>query len=88
ESLLRKDEYMLFADYQTYIDCQERVNQAYRNPEYWTRMSIINSINMGKFSADRTINEYCQEIWNVEPVKIDMEAYSQETAGLQRYCQI
>lgn len=88
ESLLGKDEYMLFADYQAYIDCQERVNQAYRNPEYWTRMSIINSINMGKFSADRTINEYCQEIWNVEPVKIDMEAYSQETAGLQRYCQI
>ncbi|MGD1804571.1 glycogen/starch/alpha-glucan phosphorylase [Dapis sp. BLCC M126] len=87
-SLLGKDEYMLLADYQSYIDCQERVNEAYRDPEYWTRMSIINSINMGKFSADRTIWEYCQEIWNVEPVKIDMEAYSQETAGLQRYCQI
>ncbi|MDJ0511259.1 MAG: glycogen/starch/alpha-glucan phosphorylase [Crocosphaera sp.] len=87
-SLLEKDEYMLLADYQSYIDCQERVNEAYRDPEYWTRMSIINSINMGKFSADRTIWEYCQEIWNVEPVKIDMEAYSQETAGLQRYCQI
>ncbi|MGD1713201.1 glycogen/starch/alpha-glucan phosphorylase [Dapis sp. BLCC M172] len=87
-SLLEKDEYMLLADYQSYIDCQERVNEAYRDPEHWTRMSIINSINMGKFSADRTIWEYCQEIWNVEPVKIDMEAYSQETAGLQRYCQI
>ncbi|MDJ0515187.1 MAG: glycogen/starch/alpha-glucan phosphorylase [Trichodesmium sp. MO_231.B1] len=87
-SLLGKDEYMLLADYQSYIDCQERVNEAYRDPEYWTRMSIINSINMGKFSADRTIWEYCQEIWNVEPVKIDMEAYIQETAGLQRYCQI
>jgi len=87
-SLLEKDEYMLLADYQSYIDCQERVNEAYRNPEHWTRMSIINSINMGKFSADRTISEYSQEIWNIEPVKIDMEAYSQETAGLQRYCQI
>ncbi|MEM1171425.1 MAG: glycogen/starch/alpha-glucan phosphorylase [Cyanobacteria bacterium P01_H01_bin.35] len=87
-SLLEKDEYFLLADYQSYIDCQERVNEAYRNPEHWTRMSIINSINMGKFSADRTIWEYCQEIWNVEPMKIDMEAYSQETAGLQRYCQI
>ncbi|NEQ36251.1 MAG: glycogen/starch/alpha-glucan phosphorylase [Okeania sp. SIO3I5] len=87
-SLLEKDEYMLLPDYQSYIDCQERVNEAYRNPEHWTRMSIINSINMGRFSADRTIWEYCQEIWNVAPVKIDMEAYSQETAGLQRYCQI
>ncbi|MCH2047253.1 MAG: glycogen/starch/alpha-glucan phosphorylase [Trichodesmium sp. St16_bin4-tuft] len=87
-SLLEKDEYMLLADYQSYIDCQEEVNKAYRNPEYWTRMSIINSINMGKFSADRTISEYCQEIWNVDPVKIDMEAYNQETAGLQRHCQI
>ena len=87
-SLLEKDEYMLLADYQSYIDCQERVNEAYRHPGHWTRMSIINSINMGRFSADRTISEYCREIWNVEPVKIDMEAYSQETAGLQRHCQI
>lgn len=82
-SLMHKDEYLLFADYQSYIECQERVSQAYRNQENWTRMSILNSARMGFFSSDRTIREYCQDIWNVEPVKIDLKEYSQETAGLK-----
>jgi starch phosphorylase len=43
-------------------------------------MSILNSARMGKFSSDRTIQEYCQEIWEAEPVKIDLEAYRQEAA--------
>ena len=42
ESLLDGDEYLLFADYQAYVDCQERVSEAYRDPESWTRMSILN----------------------------------------------
>jgi starch phosphorylase len=46
-------------------------------------MSILNAAGMGKFSSDRTIQEYCQDIWKVEPVKIDLEAYRQETAGLK-----
>jgi starch phosphorylase len=83
DSLMHKDEYLLFADYQSYIECQERVSQAYRNQENWTRMSILNSARMGFFSSDRTIREYCQDIWNVEPVKIDLKEYSQETAGLK-----
>lgn len=83
ESLLHKDEYMLLADYQSYVDCQEQVATAYRDQENWTQMSILNTARTGKFSSDRTIQEYCQEIWKAEPVKIDMEAYRQEAAGLQ-----
>ena len=73
ESLLYHDTYMLLADYQAYIDCQEDVSQAYRDRDKWTRMSILNAARMGKFSSDRTIREYCQEIWHVEPVKIQLD---------------
>jgi len=83
ESLLIKDQYLHLADYQSYVDCQEQVAAAYRDQENWTRMSIINSARTGKFSSDRTIEEYCQEIWKVEPVKIELEAYQQEAAGLK-----
>jgi starch phosphorylase len=64
------------------MECQEHVSQVYRDREAWTTMSILNSIRMGKFSSDRTIREYCQEIWQVEPVKITLNAakeYSKET---------
>ena len=49
---------MLLADFQAYIDCQEEVSQAYKDQAKWTRMSILNSARMGKFSSDRTISEY------------------------------
>lgn len=68
DSLLQRDEYLLFADYQAYIDCQERVSAAFRDEESWTRMSILNVARMGKFSSDRSISEYCDRIWNVKPV--------------------
>ncbi len=83
DSLLRQDQYMLLADYQSYLDCQERVSQAYRNPDNWTRMSILNTARMGKFSSDRAIQEYCQDIWQVDPVEVELAAYIQATAGLK-----
>ena len=82
DHLINQDQYMLLADYQAYIDCQEQVSQAYRDQEKWTRMSIINSASMGKFSADRTIQEYCEDIWKVEPINIQLEGYHQEEIGL------
>jgi starch phosphorylase len=69
-SLLDRDEYLLFADYPSYIECQEEVGRAYRDTERWTRMSILNVARMGKFSSDRAIREYCRDIWRVEPVHV------------------
>lgn len=76
DSLMYDDQYMLFADYQAYIDCQKAVAQAYRDQDKWTRMSILNSARMGKFSSDRTIKEYCDEIWRVKPVQISIDEYN------------
>jgi starch phosphorylase len=71
-SLLTSDEYMLLADYQSYVDCQDRVSTAYKDREAWTRMSILNVARIGKFSSDRSIREYCAEIWKSWPVKIQL----------------
>jgi starch phosphorylase len=68
ESLLVRDEYLLFADYQPYVDCQQRVGEAYGDQEDWTRMSILNCARVGRFSSDRSIREYCRDIWNVKPI--------------------
>lgn len=67
-SLLEHDPYMLLADYQSYVDCQDQVDMAYRDPQRWTRMSILNVARIGKFSSDRAIREYCQDIWQVRPL--------------------
>jgi starch phosphorylase len=68
DSLLNHDDYMVFADYQSYIDCQDEVGKVFRDKKRWTQMSILNSSRMGKFSSDRSIREYCERIWNVKPV--------------------
>jgi starch phosphorylase len=68
ESLLEHDPYMLLADYQLYVDCQDRVDTAYRDERQWTRMSILNVARIGKFSSDRAIREYCEDIWHVRPL--------------------
>jgi starch phosphorylase len=65
DSLLTRDEYLLFADYQSYVDCQGRVSDAYRDQANWTRMSILNAARVGRFSSDRSIRDYCRDIWNV-----------------------
>jgi glycogen phosphorylase len=71
--LMKYDPYFLFADYQSYIDCQQQASQAYRDQEHWTKMAILNVARMGKFSSDRSIREYCQDIWNIEPVKVELK---------------
>ncbi|TVS20482.1 MAG: glycogen/starch/alpha-glucan phosphorylase [Planctomycetaceae bacterium] len=69
-SLLRYDEYLLLADFASYIECSEQAADAYRDQDRWTRMSILNTARSGFFSSDRTIAQYCREIWNVAPVEV------------------
>ena len=71
DSLLTRDDYMLLADYQAYVECQQRVSHAYSDLSAWTRMSILNSARVGRFSSDRSIREYCRDIWKVRPIVPD-----------------
>jgi starch phosphorylase len=70
DSLLNHDHFMLLADFAYYLECQKTVSEVYKDQEKWTKMSILNVANMGKFSSDRTIKEYAEEIWGVKPVHI------------------
>ncbi len=82
DNLLYHDPYMLMADFQSYVDCQSQVSQAYLDKEHWTRMSILNVARSGKFSSDRTIREYCGEIWDVKPVPIALMGSKEFQGGL------
>jgi starch phosphorylase len=68
--LLDRDRFLVLADYADYIRCQGEVDRTWHEPHTWARMSILNSARSGKFSSDRSIAEYCDEIWNVQPVTI------------------
>ncbi|MDH3647559.1 MAG: glycogen/starch/alpha-glucan phosphorylase [Gammaproteobacteria bacterium] len=69
DMLLRDSEhYLLLADYESYVSCQDRVDQLYRDPVEWNRKAIINVANMGRFSSDRSIKEYADKVWNISPI--------------------
>jgi starch phosphorylase len=70
DSLLRRDDYMLLHDYRSYIECQQEVGRRYRDRDAWVRSSILNTARIGKFSSDRAIRQYCEEVWKVKPVQV------------------
>jgi starch phosphorylase len=70
DSLLSRDDYMLLADYQPYIECQRQVSETWQDVPRWTRMSILNTARVGRFSSDRSIRDYCRDIWNVKPMTV------------------
>ncbi len=67
DSLLGYDPYFVLQDFQSYVQCQKRVSDSFRDRSRWLKMSILNAARMGKFSSDRAIREYCQMIWKVKP---------------------
>jgi len=82
DNLLNWDTYMLLADFQPYAECQALVSTVYQDPAQWSRMSILNVARSGKFSSDRTICEYAQDIWRVPRVPIRLLSQNDLTIGL------
>jgi starch phosphorylase len=70
DMLLGSDPYLVLADFEAYVNCQEKVDQAFRDRKGWAKKAVINVARMGKFSSDRTILEYNRDIWNAEPLPI------------------
>jgi starch phosphorylase len=75
DSLMGRDEYLVMTDFAAYTECQERVSRAFRDSAAWTRQAALNIARVGGFSSDRTVREYAREIWDIEPVKIELDPY-------------
>ena len=69
----RPDMYFILADFRSYAEAQKRVEEAYKDAQGWAKMAMLNVAKCGKFSSDRTIEEYAKEIWNLEKVKVEVE---------------
>ena len=65
------DPYLCLADYADYIRAQDEVGEAFKDKKRWARMAILNTARVGKFSSDRTISQYADQIWKLKPVKVD-----------------
>jgi starch phosphorylase len=72
DNLLWHDPFLVLADYQAYVECQEHVSRLWLDPSAWTRTSILNVARLGRFSSDRSVRDYCEQVWNVKPVPVSI----------------
>ena len=72
DNFIHHDSFLALADYRAYVDCQRKVSEAWQDRDRWSQMSILNTARSGKFSSDRAIEEYCDEIWNVSPMPVEL----------------
>uniref|UniRef100_A0AAR2LPD3 Alpha-1,4 glucan phosphorylase n=1 Tax=Pygocentrus nattereri TaxID=42514 RepID=A0AAR2LPD3_PYGNA len=81
--LFNHDRFKVFADYESYVKCQEKVSALYEDPKKWTQMVIKNIAAAGKFSSDRTIAEYATQIWGVEPTDLKIPPPSEPREAIE-----
>jgi starch phosphorylase len=81
DALLERDPYLVLADFEAYCRCQERVSAAYEDREDWARRAILNCARSGRFSSDRTIREYCNDIWRAGAVPVRLLSRDEVKAG-------
>ena len=74
DSLLNRDQYFILKDFDAYAEAHKRVNEAYKDKEAWAKMAMTQTVNVGKFTADRTIAEYAKEIWKLKKVTVKLPA--------------
>ena len=67
----RADTYFILKDFRSYAEAQKRVEAAYRDENWWARAAMLNTASAGKFSSDRTIEEYVRDIWHLEKIHVD-----------------
>ena len=68
----KADVYFTLKDFRSYADAHGRVNEAYKNKKQWAKMALLNTANTGKFSSDRTIEDYVRDIWHLQKVKVEL----------------
>ena len=73
DSLTKEDVYFILKDFDSYAEAQQKVNEAYQDEKGWAKMAMLNTACAGKFSSDRTIEEYAKEIWKLKKVKVSLD---------------
>ena len=68
----RADQYFILKDFRSYAETQQRVNKAYQDKAHWAKMAMLNTACSGKFTSDRTIEEYVRDIWKLEKVEVKL----------------
>ena len=69
----RADTYFILKDFRSYAEAHKKIDQAYRDEKWWARTAMLNTASAGKFSSDRTIEEYVRDIWHLKKIKVELK---------------